>query len=213
MVRALRAHLSLYRLRYLVVIAVVLGGLALAENASDFLLQRLTFVRHLPESGATCKAVVYILGGSPDSLAAKFRTAARLIHEGKAARVLVLSEPGRMAFSPALERNPTVDEWVVEELGALGVASDAIEFVVIAEGFFGTWSEAKTLSHLLRARGFERLILVTSRLHSRRTWESFSRMIEQPDTSVFLYLSDEPTYRRHLLAEYVKLVVYRALLF
>ena len=26
-----------------------------------------------------------------------------------------------MAFSPALGRNPTVNEWVVEELGTLGV--------------------------------------------------------------------------------------------
>ena len=157
--------------------------------------------------------VVYVLGGTLDSLKAKFRTASKLIREGKAARVLVLSEPGLVAFRPDLGRNPTFNEWMVEEFRALGVAADAIEFVAIEEGFFGTWSEAKSLSHLLRERGFGRLILVTSPFHSRRAWESFSRTIEQPDTNLFLYLSDEPAYRRHLLTEYVKLLFYRALLF
>ena len=54
---------------------------------------------------------------------------------------------------------------------------------------------------------------MTSPLHSRRAWESFSRTVEQPDKNLFVYLSDEPTYRRHLLTEYVKLILYRALLF
>lgn len=154
-----------------------------------------------------------MLGGTLDSLEAKFRTASRLIHEGKAARVLVLSEPGLTAFRPDLGRNPTINEWVVETLGALGIAADTIEFVAIEEGFFGTWSEAKGLAHLVRQRRFRPLILVTSPLHSRRTWESFSRTIEQPDTNLFLYLSDEPAYRRHAIKEYGKLMVYRALLF
>ena len=127
--------------------------------------------------------------------------------------MLVLSQKGLMAFSPALGRNPTVDEWVVEEFGTLGVAAAAIEFVAIEEGFFGTWSEANSLSHFLRERRLRRLILVTSPLHSRRAWESFSRTIEQPDTNLALYLSDEPAYGRHLLMEYVKLIFYRALLF
>ena len=118
-----------------------------------------------------------------------------------------------MAFSPALGRNPTVNEWVVGELGTLGVAADAVEFVAIEEGFFGTWSEANSLSHFLRQRGPRRLILVTSPLHSRRAWESFSRTVEQPDKNLFVYLSDEPAYRRHLLTEYIKLILYRALLF
>lgn len=189
------------------------GGLALWGYASAFALQQLTYARYLPESAATRKGVIYVLGGTLDSLEAKFRTASRLIHEGKAARVLVLSEPGLTAFRPDLGRNPTINEWVVETLGALGIAADTIEFVAIEEGFFGTWSEAKGLAHLVRQRRFRPLILVTSPLHSRRTWESFSRTIEQPDTNLFLYLSDEPAYRRHAIKEYGKLMVYRALLF
>jgi uncharacterized SAM-binding protein YcdF (DUF218 family) len=62
-------------------------------------------------------------------------------------------------------------------------------------------------------RGYRRLILVTSAYHSRRVWESFSRTVAQPDAKLFLYLSDEPAYLRHLLPEYVKLLLYRAVLF
>jgi uncharacterized SAM-binding protein YcdF (DUF218 family) len=203
-----------YRLGCFAVIALVIGcGLAFTKDASKFLLYRLTYVRHLPETASTHNDVVYVLGGTPDSLKAKFQTASKLVRDGRAARVLVLSQQALMAFSPALGRNLTADEWVVENLGAFGITADAIEFVAIEEGFFGTWSEAKGLSRVVRERGYRRLILVTSRIHSRRVWESFSRTIEQPDTSLFLYLSDESAYRRHLLPQYLKLLIYRALLF
>jgi len=208
------ARTSAYRLACLALIALVIGcGLALGKDASEFLLYRLTYVRHLPQSASTQNDVVYVLGGTPDSLKAKFQTASKLIRDGRAARVLVLSQQALMAFSPALGRNLTADEWVVESLGAIGIAADATEFVAFEEGFFGTWSEAKGLSRLVRERGYRRLILVTSAFHSRRVWESFSSTIEQPDTSLFLYLSDESAYLRHLLPEHVKLLLYRALLF
>jgi len=182
-------------------------------DASEFLLYRLTYVRHLPESASTPNDVVYVLGGTPGSLKAKFQTASKLIRDGRAARVLVLSQQALMAFSPALGRNLSADEWVVGNLGAFGITADAIEFIAIEEEFFGTWSEAKGLSRVVRERGYRRLILVTSPFHSRRVWESFSRTIEQPDTRLFLYLSDESAYRRHLLPQYFKLLLYRALLF
>ena len=196
------------------VIALVIGCvLAFKKDASEFLLCQLTYVRHLPESASTHNDVVYVLGGTPHSLKAKFQTASGLVRDGRAARVLVLSQQALMEFSPALGRNLTADEWVVENFGAFGIKADAIEFVAIEEGFFGTWSEAKGLSRFVRERGYRRLILVTPPFHSRRVWESFSRTIEQPDASFFLYLSDESAYLRHLLPEYVKLLLYRALLF
>jgi uncharacterized SAM-binding protein YcdF (DUF218 family) len=208
------ARTAAYRLGGFAVIALVIGcGLAFRKDASEFLLYRLTYVRHLPESASTHNAVVYVLGGTPDSLKAKFKTASKLVRDGRAARVLVLSQQALMAFGPARGRNLTADEWAVENLGAFGITADAIEFVAFEEGFFGTWSEAKGLSRLVAERGYRRVILVTSAFHSRRVWESFSRTIGQPDTSLFLHFSEEPAYLRHLLPEYVKLLVYRALLF
>jgi len=208
------ARAAAYRLGCFAVIALVIGcGLAFSKDASEFLLYRLTYVQHLPESASTHNDVAYALGGSADSLKAKLQTASKLVRDGKAARVLVLSQQALMAFRPALGRNLTFDEWVVENFGTLGIKADAIELVAFDEGFFGTWSEAKGLSHVVRERGYRRLILVTSPFHSRRVWESFSHTIEQPDTSLFLYVSDEPAYRRYLFPEYVKLLLYRLLLF
>src|SRR5882762_4001437 len=208
------AGTAAYRLGCFAVIALVIGcGFAFRKDASEWLLHRLTYVRHLPESASTHNDVVYILGGTQDSFKAKFQTASKLVRDGRAARVLVLSQQALMPFRPALGRNLTVNEWVVENLNAFGITADAIEFVAIEQGYFGTWSEAKGLSRFVRERRYRRVILVTSSLHSRRVWESFSRTIEQPDTNLFLYLSDESAYLRHLLPEYVKLLLYRALLF
>jgi uncharacterized SAM-binding protein YcdF (DUF218 family) len=191
----------------------VAGGLAFAKDGAGMMLQRLMHVRHLPESASAGNDVVYVLGGTPDSLRAKFQIAAKLLRDGKAARVLVLSQQTSMGFSPVLGRNQTADKWVVRNLGAYGITPKAIELVAVKEEFFGTWSEAKSLSRIVRERGHRRLLLVTSPFHSRRVWESFSRTVEHPDESLFLYLSDEPTHLRHLLPEYLKLLLYRVMLY
>jgi roadblock/LC7 domain-containing protein len=190
----------------------VLGGVFYRKAASEFLNHRLSYVRHLPDLDSTNNDVIYVLGGNEESLEAKFRTASNLIRDGNASRVLVFSEPMLMAFSPALGRNLTFDEWAVVTLGAFGVNADAIEFVSFEEGFFGTWSEAKGLSRLAGERGYRRLILVTSPFHSRRVWESFSHTVEHADTRLYLYLTDETVYLRYLIPEYFKLLFYRAFL-
>jgi hypothetical protein len=139
------ARTAAYRLGCFAVIAlVIVFGLAYGKDASEFLLYRLTYVRHLPESASTHNDAVYVLGGTADSLKAKLQTASKLVRDGRAARVLVLRQQALMAFGPALGRNLTADEWVVEELGAFGIKANAIELVAFDEGFFGTWSEAGT---------------------------------------------------------------------
>ena len=194
--------------------ALAIGwGLAIRKDVSDYLLYRLTYVRHLPESASTYNDVVYVLGGTRNSLRAKFSAAAQLLRDGRAARVLVLHQESLMAFNSVLGRNLSADEWVVENFRTLGITADKIQFIDIGEGFFGTWSEAKGLSRLVGERGYRRIILVTSPFHSRRVWESFSRTIENADTNVFLYLSDEPAYLRDLLTEHAKLLFYRTVLF
>lgn len=197
-------------------IAVLVGlGLGYKQQVAQFLLRRLTVERHLPPASDAASGrvdVVYILGGTVESLEAKFRTGAKLIREGRAARVLVLSQRALMRFDPALGRNLTADEWAVQTLGRLGVGPDAVEAVAIAPGFWGTWSEAKGLSRLVNQRGYRRVVLVTSPYHSRRVWESFSRTVDDADARLFLYVSDEPAYLRHVVPEFFKLLVYRVLL-
>jgi uncharacterized SAM-binding protein YcdF (DUF218 family) len=181
-------------------VVITLGmacGLTFTKAGADYLLRhQLTYLRHLPESPSSSNDVVYVLGGTSDSVKARLRTASSLIGSGKAARVLLGTrkhECGR------------------ESLGALGLGIDA-ECVAFEEGVFGTWSEAKALSRIAREQGYRRLILVTSPYHGRRVWESFSSTVEQPDVRLYLYLSNEPVDRRNLLPEYVKLLVYRAVL-
>jgi uncharacterized SAM-binding protein YcdF (DUF218 family) len=209
--RTFRIETAAHRLACFAAVTLILaGGLFYRKAVAESLNHRLAYVRHLPDSHSVNNDVVYILGGNEESLEAKFRTASKLIRDGQAARVLVFSHPTLMSFSPALGRNLTFDEWAVATLGALGVKSDAIDFVSFEEGFFGTWSEARGVSRLAGERGYRRLILVTSPFHSRRAWESFSRAIEQSDTRLYLYLSDDPAYLRHLLPEFFKLLFYRA---
>jgi hypothetical protein len=194
--------------------ALALGlGLAFRDTTPDFMLRPLTYEKHLPESVSADRGVVYVLGGTPDSLERKFETAARLVRERKAERILVLSREGLMAFSPARNRNLTANEWAVDKLAAVGISVDKIEFVALEEGFFGTWSEARGLARLSAKGGFQHLVLVTSRYHSRRVWESFSRTVEEPDTRLFLYHSNEAASLGMLLPEYVKSFFYRMLLF
>jgi len=196
-----------------IVLAIVAGAVVLKQDAADALHRHLTHVRHVPEGAIASNDVVYVLGGTPDSLRAKFRVAATLVREGKAARVLVLSQDGPIGTKVDQGRNLTANEWAAENLVALGIAPSSIEFVKVEEGFFGTWSEATAVARLVRERRYQRLLLVTAPFHSRRVWESFRRTIQQPDSSLYLYVSSEPAYLRHLFREYLKLLLYRALLF
>ncbi len=203
-----------YRLGCLAVIGLTLGAwLAFEEAAPGFMLRSMTQEKQLRESASADRGLVYVLGGTPDSLERKFQTAARLLRERKADRILVLSRGGLMAFSPPRNRNLTANEWAIEKLAAVGIPSDKIEFVRVEEGFFGTWSEARGVSRLAKERGFQHLILVTSPYHSRRVWESFSRTVEQADRRLFLYHSNEPASLGMLLRECIKLLFYRVLLF
>ena len=201
-----------YRLAVFAVLAVVIG-LAFGHAAPGFALRPLTYARHLPESAPGQGGVVYVLGGTPDSLKRKFEIASRLLHERKATRILVLSRRELMAFSPTLNRNLTANEWAAENLVAFGVPAEQIEFVALEGGFFGTWSEARGLSRFARERGIQRLILVTSAFHSRRVWESFAHTVRDPDTRTYLYQSNESASLGLLLSEYFKLLLYRVLLF
>ena len=174
----------------------IVFGLSLTEAGAEYLLHRLTFVRLLPESPSSPSDAVYVLGGTSDSVKARLGRAAGLIGSGKATRVLLGARK---------------DDCGRESLRALRVGIEA-ECVAFEEAFFGTWSEAKALSRIARDRGYRRLILVTSPYHGRRVWESFSSNVERPDVRLYLYLSGEPVDRGNLLPEYVKLLVYRAVL-
>lgn len=154
---------------------------------------------------------IYILGGHRHSLERKFRVAAELYHQvGEGSRVLVLSKAGIMEYTASIKRNLAYDEWTTQALWVHGVRVEDIEPVRIEEGFFGTLSEAQAIPFLASRRGFSGLVLVTSPYHTRRTWETFQRFSRDLGLKLYVYPTDEKFYFRHILREYVKLLVYRA---
>ena len=119
-------------------------------NLKQFILDELIDINP-PPSGEKIDAI-YVLGGSPRSLAFKYKTAAELFHRGISKRIWILSRPGKTEFSRSLGRNLTNDEWSVLKLKEFGVPAENIEPIKIDEGFFGTFSETEGISSLPKDR-------------------------------------------------------------
>jgi hypothetical protein len=164
------------------------------------------------------------LGGSPRSLEFKYKTAADLFHKGTSERIWILSIPGKTEFSRDLERNLTNDEWSIQKLKELGVPEQKVEAIKIEGGFFGTFSEAKTISSLLKGRGYKDIVLISSDYHTKRIKISFDNFLKDKNTSIYAgpaksgcYLtwvqgSGEKLLLRHFIIEFIKLKVYQYLL-
>jgi len=157
-------------------------------------------------------SVLYILGGSEDSLLLKFKVASILYRQGKCKRILVLHRKGRTEFNRSLGRNLTNDEWASIELEKLGIPRQMVEMVKIEEGFFGTFAEARGISSLAKKRRYKCIVLVTAAPHTHRARISFENFLKDSHISIYAVASDEEgLFTEHLL-EYVKLKVYELLL-
>ena len=153
----------------------------------------------------------YVLGGSPDSLLLKFRKAALLYKKGTIGTILVPHRSGITEYYPQFKRNLKNDEWSVMKLRDLGVPESKIKIVHINEGFFGTYSEAKSISALVRKRGYGSLLLITAAFHTKRTRLSFQNFLD-PGVRLAVVSTDEKVGLFELLSETLKLQVYRLFL-
>src|SRR5437879_1996526 len=110
-------------------------------------------------------AIVILAGSVPD----RTLEAADLYRAGLAPRVVVTRERlprGQAALRARGVRLPESDELTVTALRELGVPPGAI--VVLHRRGVSTESEARTIARWACARRLRRLIVVTSRAHSRR---------------------------------------------
>jgi uncharacterized SAM-binding protein YcdF (DUF218 family) len=136
--------------------------------------------------------LVVILAGSP---ALNGREAAAIVTGGYARRVLLL------------EYRPDADTQLLTRLGLpaslpistlvmerLGVPRDAIAVTPVAEGR-GTSASVLALADYARARGLRRLIVVTSRSHTRRT----ARLLRQrlDGSTIIVRAPAEDLFRPH----------------
>jgi hypothetical protein len=206
----------------LVVLAIVAFGIyagsrqQVIHRVHRILLTRLVeerpFVDDRQSRGEVAGRVIYILGGSHDSLLRKFTVASSLYRSGVACKILIMTDPSLTEYSPVLDRNLTNDEWAVMTLASVGVAKKDIDLVSIPSGYFGTLTEARGILSVAAMRKYRDLILVTSSYHTKRTLSAFSRSNIGHPIDLFIYGADEETGLGILLIESVKLIVYENLL-
>ena len=158
------------------------------------------------------KGAIYVLSGSHKSLIRKFQFAAELYNRVGGTEIWILSLPGITHYDPIKGRNLTNDEWAFEKLIRLGIFKQDIQTMSLEEGFFGTFTEAKGISNLLKTRGYKTLILITSSYHSKRTWIVFSKFLQSSGIQIYVYPVHDPILLHWLLLEYVKLFIYENVL-
>jgi uncharacterized SAM-binding protein YcdF (DUF218 family) len=196
------------------VTATMIGAIWVNSNrASEFrseikgaILKELANGRALPRGKVV--DTIYILGGSERSLRYKFRTAAELYKSEVANKVLILSRPGTTRFSQELGRNYTSDEWSIDQLEKLGVRKEDIETIKIDHGFFGTFSEAKHISELVRERGYTSILLICQVYHTRRVQLSFQNFLPSRKVSFYIQNSSDSQTLFETIIEFMKLKVY-----
>lgn len=156
--------------------------------------------------------VIYVLGGSAASSRKRFAKAAELYKLGLARKILIYSNDTLMAYSPSIGRNLSTNEWAMRTLAGLGVKEEDIELVAIDDVFWGTYSEARTLSNLLSRRGFTSLILVSSDYHTARVWYSFSKTMRGHSVNLYIYPAKDNPTTYNLLQELIKFACYKVFL-
>jgi uncharacterized SAM-binding protein YcdF (DUF218 family) len=177
-----------------------------------------------PPAGAKVD-VIYVLGGSQTSLEHKYKKASELYHKGICKRIWILSRPGITEYSVSLGRNLTNNEWSILKLTEFGVPTECIEPIKANEGFFGTFSEAKGISSLIKKQGFKSLLLISSPEHLYRAEISFDNFLKDQNLSIYacpvksgFYLTgveasgESDVSLVDLLVEFIKLKVYQYLL-
>ncbi|MDL1962446.1 MAG: YdcF family protein [Deltaproteobacteria bacterium] len=120
---------------------------------------------------------MYVLGGSQTNLEFRYKTASELYHKGICKGIWILSRPGITECSVFLGRNLTDNEWSILKLKELGVPDDCIEPIEVKKRFFGTFTEAKGISSLIKKRGYKSLLLISSPEHLYRAEISFDKYL------------------------------------
>jgi uncharacterized SAM-binding protein YcdF (DUF218 family) len=151
---------------------------------------------------------IYLLGGSQNSLEFKFKKAADLYHDGICKRILILHRPGKTEYSGLLRRNLANDEWAILKLEEFGIPKKIVEVIRIKEEFFGTLTEAKGISSLIKKRRYKSVILISSASHTHRVKISFENFLQHDSIKVYVQSSDEKGSLGQLLIELIKLKIY-----
>jgi len=160
-------------------------------------------------SSATNVDAIYIMGGSQSSLEFKFKAAAELYHKGISKKIMILSRPGITEYSSLLGRNLTNDEWAIWKLEELGIPKNSVEPISMPKGVFGTLTEAKGISRLIKKKGYKSVILISSPHHTHRVRISFRNFLKDYNVSLYVKGSDKRGSLTELIIEFTKLKIYK----
>jgi uncharacterized SAM-binding protein YcdF (DUF218 family) len=115
---------------------------------------------------------IVVLSGSKVYLE-RARRAARLFHEGRAARVILTNDTQQSGWSAERQSNPLFMERAAAALKEAGVPEASIE--MLPQGVTSTHEEATLLRRYALEHNLRSVLVVTSAYHSRRalwTWRN-----------------------------------------
>lgn len=181
------------------------------------LVPGLTPVRHalswpltVHDDGARGDAAYVMAGGLASE--ERLRAAADLYHMGRVPVIYVLADDHRSYYSFVDRKSLTRTEWTRSYLRWLGVPDDRLQ--VIADDLtsrFGSLHEADLARAALPA-GVQRLVVVTSPVHTRRSGLAFRRRLAPRGIAVTTYAAIDASLSAEAFAplwlEYLKLAVY-----
>ena len=152
----------------------------------------------------------YVLSGGA-ALRERLAAAADLYQMHRVPRILLMRDTDKSAFNFKAQTNWTPTEWAVDYLKWLGVPAEAIQIFDDRKlTRFGTLDEARSLAAQL-PENINRLVLVTSPAHTRRSVLAFTRNL--PKRVVVLSypaaeIRQSTEFYNPLIVEYAKLLVY-----
>ena len=157
--------------------------------------------------------VVYVLGGAQPSMRMKYERLGSLCRKIAYTNIMILDRPGITGYNAEEGRNLTNNEWSLMRLEREGIKRQDIELVSIDEGYFGTFSEARAVTGLMKERGYRTVLLITAPHHTARVKKSFNRMLEgEPGMTSYVTGSEEVAAVGELLMENLKLMIYTFIL-
>ncbi len=110
--------------------------------------------------------VMVVLGGSATYIE-RTQKAAQLFEEKVSDRIVLTDDGLQSGWSRTEQRNPFFVELARKELVARGVPPENIE--ILSPAVSGTKDEADLVGDEVRKRGWQRVLIVTSAYHSRRS--------------------------------------------
>jgi len=157
-------------------------------------------------------AAYVLMGGA--ALRERLSAAADLVLMHRVPRIFLIQDKNKAAFNFKAKTNWTPTEWAVDYLKWQGVAAEAIQILEDREtSKMGTLDEAQSVAAQLPST-VNRLVLVTSPAHTRRSVLAFKRNLPSRVT-VFAYpatgVRQSVEFYHPLSVEYFKFLLYAVL--